>query len=105
MQLKISECLKNVPMLWMSRFYAFEWEKKTQFSIILILLKQEKYRNIKSIDIAKFYFILFFKAEPMVHGISQARSQIRAIDGAYTTATAMPDPNHTCDLYHRLQQT
>ena len=25
-------------------------------------------------------------------------------DGTYITATATPDPNHVCDLYHTLWQ-
>ena len=32
----------------------------------------------------------------MAYGSSQARGQFRAV--AYTTATAAPDPSHTCDL-------
>ena len=34
----------------------------------------------------------------MAYISSQARGQIRATVGAYAMATAIPDPNHICDL-------
>ena len=35
---------------------------------------------------------------PVAYGSSWARGQIRATTEAYTTATAMPDPSHICNL-------
>ena len=40
----------------------------------------------------------------MAYGISQARNQIGAVAEAYTTATAMPDPSHICNLCCSLKQ-
>ena len=42
----------------------------------------------------------------MVYGSVRARGQIRAAAAvaAYTTATAMPDLSHACDLHHSLWQ-
>ena len=50
-----------------------------------------------------FYFFLFM-ASPAAYGSFQARSQIRAASGAYTTATATPDPSCICNLCLCLQQ-
>ena len=46
----------------------------------------------------------FLAAAPEAYGGSQARDQIGATAGAYTTATATPDLSHICDLNHSLQQ-
>ena len=43
-------------------------------------------------------------AAPVAYGSSQARGRIRAAAGAYTTATATPDPRYICDLRYSLQQ-
>ena len=47
-----------------------------------------------------FFFFVFFRAETVTYGSSQARGQI----GAYITATVTPDPSHNCDLHHSSQQ-
>ena len=49
-----------------------------------------------------FFFCLFclFRATPVAYGGSQAGGLI----GAYTTATAMPDPSRLCDLHHSSWQ-
>ena len=41
----------------------------------------------------------FSRAAPTAYGGSQAREP-----PAYTTATAMQDPSHVCDLYHSSWQ-
>ena len=46
----------------------------------------------------------FFRAAPATCGGSQARGQIRATATGLTTATAMLDPSHVCDLHHRSRQ-
>ena len=43
-------------------------------------------------------------AAPAVHGISWASCQIRAVAEAYTTAIAILDLSHICNLYHSLWQ-
>ena len=43
-------------------------------------------------------------AAPATYGSYQARGQIRAAAEAYTTATAMQDLSHICDLHHSLRQ-
>ena len=59
-------------------------------------------------DIILFFkfkiFVCHFRAEPMAHGGSQARSQIRAAAAVYTTAMVTPDPSHICHLHHSLGQ-
>ena len=40
----------------------------------------------------------------MAYGGSQARVQSELLLPAYTTATAMPDPSHVCDLRHSSWQ-
>ena len=43
-------------------------------------------------------------AAPVAYGNSQASSQIGATAVAYDTAMAIPDPSHSWDLHHSLQQ-
>ena len=43
-------------------------------------------------------------ATPEAYKSSQTRGQIGAATPAYTTATAMPDLSHVCDLYHSSGQ-
>ena len=51
-----------------------------------------------------FIYLLLFRAIPTAHRSSHARSRIRAIAAAYTTAITTPDPRHVCDLHHCSQQ-
>jgi len=57
-----------------------------------------------------FLFFLLFRAAPEEYGSSQARAQIGATAGAYTTARAHAsakatlDLSHICDLCCSLQQ-
>ena len=46
-------------------------------------------------DFILFYFIFLYRATPLAYGSSQA----------YTTATAMTDPNHICNQHCNLQQS
>ena len=46
----------------------------------------------------------FWGGHTHANGSSQAREQLGAAAEGYSTATAMPDPSHTCDLYHRSWQ-
>ena len=48
----------------------------------------------------KRLFFVFFRATPAAHGSSQVRGRIGAVATGYTTATALPDPSHICDLHH-----
>ena len=50
-------------------------------------------------SLSLFFFLLLFRAAPTVHGGSQAGGPIEAVATAYTTATAMQDPSHICDLH------
>ena len=43
-----------------------------------------------------FVFVCFFRVEPVAHGGSRARGQIRDV----ATTTARPDPSLVCDLHH-----
>jgi len=54
-----------------------------------------------------FFFGLFclFRATPTAYGRSQAWGPIGAVAASlYTTATAMPDLSHICDLHHSSRQ-
>ena len=51
-----------------------------------------------------FILIFIFMAAPAAYGSTQARGQIGAAAGAYTTATATLDLSHICDLCPSLQQ-
>ena len=42
--------------------------------------------------------VFLFTATPAAYGSSQPRGPIRATPAAYTTATAMPDLSHVCNL-------
>ena len=48
--------------------------------------------------------IFFFRAAPAAYGSSLTRGWIGAIVADQTTATAMQDPSHICNLHHSLQQ-
>ena len=50
------------------------------------------------------FFSFFLGPAPVAFGSSQARGQIGVQLPVYTTATAMQDPSHVCDLYHILRQ-
>ena len=50
-----------------------------------------------------FLFYLF-RATHVAYGCSQARIQLELHLPAYTTATAMQDPSHICDLPHSSWQ-
>ena len=50
------------------------------------------------------FFGFFFRATPTAHGGYQARGLTELQLPAYTTATAMPDLSHICDLHHSLWQ-
>ena len=47
-----------------------------------------------------FFWSLVFRATPMAYGGSQARGRIRATAASLHPATAMPDLNLVCNLYH-----
>ena len=66
----------------------------------------EYFLNLQSLSPWFFFFFFFFnfKAAPVAHGSSQARGQIGAAPGSLSTATAMRDPSHVCNLYHSSQQ-
>ena len=53
-----------------------------------------------------FFFLSFylFRASLVAYGASQARSLIGTVAPAYTTATAMSDLSHICDLQHSSPQ-
>ena len=51
-----------------------------------------------------FFFFLLFRAAPVVYGVSQARSQIRATAAGLHQATAMQDLSFACDLHHSSWQ-
>ena len=51
-----------------------------------------------------FFFFSLFMAAPAGYGSSQARGQIRATAGAYTTAMATPSPSHIYGPCHSLWQ-
>ena len=50
-----------------------------------------------------YYHFFFLGPHPRHVGVPRLRvSELQLL--AYTTATAMLDPSHICDLYHNLQQ-
>ena len=51
-----------------------------------------------------FFFFLLFRTAPAAYGASQARAESELWLPAYTTATAMPDPSHICNLHHSSWQ-
>ena len=53
----------------------------------------------------KPFFFLLFRAAPAAYGDSQVRGPNRATAaGPHTTAIAMQDPSHICDLHHSTWQ-
>ena len=50
------------------------------------------------------YSFILFRATPMHMEVSRLGVKLELQLLACTTATAMPDPNYICDLYHILQQ-
>ena len=79
-----------------------------RFNDIMIKIKQYNTMLINSaFDIdnlgthTKKFFPLF-TATHVAYGSSQARGQIRAETGAYTTATATVNLSHIYNLYHSL---
>ena len=55
-------------------------------------------------DKALGHFFFLFRAKHAAYGSSQARIKSELQLPAYATATAMWDPSHICDLYHRSWQ-
>ena len=51
-----------------------------------------------------FFFFLFFRAPPLAYGSLRLGVQSELQLLAYTTAIAMWDLSHICDLHHGLQQ-
>ena len=51
-----------------------------------------------------FIYFLLFRAVPVAYGVSQARVESELKPPAFTTATAMPDLSHVCNLYHSSWQ-
>ena len=51
-----------------------------------------------------FFFFCLFRATPRAYGSSQAGGQIGAVGPSLHHSTAMPDPNHVCDLHHSPPQ-
>ena len=64
---------------------------------------KEWIHKMQCIYTLEFFFFLF-RATGAAYGSSQARGQIRGAAATYTTATAMLDPSHICNLCRRLQQ-
>ena len=50
------------------------------------------------------FFLCLFRATPKAYRGSQARGQIGVQLPAYTTAIAMPDLSHICDLHSHSRQ-
>ena len=50
-----------------------------------------------------FCFVLFLGLHPWSMEVSSLGVELELQLPAYTTATAMPDPSHICDLYHSSQ--
>ena len=57
---------------------------------------------INNCSVLVFFFFFFFSATPTAYGSSQGRGRIGAQLPAYTTATAMSDRIHICDLCQLL---
>ena len=59
--------------------------------------------NLLKDYVSFFFFFLIFRATPLAYGSSQAgvKSELQLL--AYTTATAIQDPNCACDLHHSSQ--
>ena len=51
-----------------------------------------------------FFFFCLFRATPLAYGSSQVGVQLEHPLPAYTTATAMQDPSHICNLRHSSWQ-
>ena len=62
------------------------------------------YKLIPGHFVFYFYFFVFFRAIPVAYGISRLGVKIELQLHAYTTATAMLDLSHVCDLLHSSQQ-
>ena len=51
-------------------------------------------------DLFLISFTFFFKATLAGYGSSQTRGRSGAVAAVHTTATAMPNLSHVCDLHH-----
>ena len=69
---------------------------------ILNMLSHNK--NFSNVCLFMFLHFLLFRPAPGAYGSSQVRGRLELQLPAYTTATVMWDPSHTCDLHHSLQQ-
>ena len=58
----------------------------------------------KRYSIHSSIFIFLFRATPAVDEVPRLRVKSELQLPAYTTATAMPDPSHICDLRHSSRQ-
>ena len=53
---------------------------------------------------SNYYYFCLFRALSEEYGDSQVRGQLEMQLLAYTTATAMSDPSHVCDLHYGSRQ-
>ena len=83
-------------VLLVSLYFLRDWRKKGHLNTL----------NMNTWGRGEFSFLsLFtFRAAPVAYGSSQAKGQIGAAAAGYTTATAMPDPSHFCNLHHSSWQ-
>ena len=61
-------------------------------------------RHFLSLHLIFFFFPVFLGLHPQHMEILRLGVELELHLPAYTIATAMSDPRHICDLYHRSQQ-
>ena len=71
-------------------------------------MKRKKKRgpwNIRALETYLFiYFLLFLRSTLVAYGNSRLGVKSELQLPAYTTATAIQDPSHVCNLYHSSRQ-
>ena len=80
--------------------------KHLQSVFHLFFIKEWVYEETEIwFDLIWFDYFLLFSATPVAYGDSQAgvESELQLL--AYTTAPAMLDPSHICDLHHSSWQS
>ena len=79
-----------------------EWKVK----VLLIVPNHKLYGTVYFFNfiIIIIIIILLFRSVLMTYGVSQTRGILGATASGLTTATAMQDPIHICDLRHSSRQ-
>lgn len=79
-----------------------QWNEKKRITVAVYLKLYIEYFCCCCFLFGWFFWLS--RARPEAYGSSQARGQIGVLGVAYTTATAMPDLSHVCNLHYSSWQ-